>query len=90
MCIRDRGWDEKGQQYISTVQDSTGGIRLFYSHGFSDSKLVWDGKALGNPSAPAERFEFAKNDSNVFTVSYSFQKDGQWRAVDTSICTRKS
>ena len=89
-ALSEWGWDEKGQQYISTVQDSTGGIRLFYSHGFSDSKLVWDGKALGNPSAPAERFEFAKNDSNVFTVSYSFQKDGQWRAVDTSICTRKS
>jgi hypothetical protein len=84
------GWDEKGQQYISTVQDSTGGVRLFYSDGFLDSKLVWEGQALGNPAAGAERFEFTKNGMSSFTVSYSFQKDGQWKAVDTSICSRKS
>jgi len=72
------------------VQDSSGGVRVFYSDGFSDSKLVWDGQALGNPAAAAERFEFAKNGPNNFTVSYSFQKDGQWRAVDTSTCTRKA
>jgi hypothetical protein len=88
-ALSEWGWDEKGQQYISTVQDSTGGVRVFYSPGFSDSKLVWDGKALGNPAAPAERFEFAKNGPNTFTVSYSFEQDGKWRAVDASTCTRK-
>jgi hypothetical protein len=60
-ALSEWGWDEKGQQYVSTVQDSTGGIRLFYSDGFSDSKLVWEGQALGNPAARAERFEFIKN-----------------------------
>jgi hypothetical protein len=88
-AISEWGWDEKGQQYVSTVQDSTGGIRLFYSHGFADSRLVWDGKALGDPAASAERFEFVKNSPDIFTVSYSFQKDGQWQSVDTSTCTRK-
>ena len=88
-ALSEWGWDEKGQQYVSTVQDSTGGIRLFYSDGFSDSKLVWEGQALGNPAARAERFEFIKNSPKSFTVSYSFQKDGQWQQVDTSVCTRK-
>jgi hypothetical protein len=88
-AISEWGWDEKGQRYVSTVQDSTGGIRLFYSPGFADSKLVWDSKALGDPAAPAERFEFIKNSPDIFTVSYSFQKGGQFQAVDTSTCTRK-
>lgn len=87
-ALSEWGWDEKGQQYVSTVQDSTGGIRLFYSRGFSDSKLVWDGKTLGDPAAPSERFEFVKSGANIFTVSYSFQKDGQWQAVDMSTCIR--
>lgn len=88
-ALSEWGWDEKGQQYISTVQDSTGGIRVFYSPGFSDSKLVWDGRALGNPAAQAEQFEFEKIGPNAFTVSYSFQQDGKWQAVDKSTCTRK-
>jgi hypothetical protein len=88
-AISEWGWDEKGQRYVSTVQDSTGGIRLFYSGGFADSRLVWDGQALGDPAAAAERFEFVKNGPDIFTVSYSFQKDGQWQAVDSSTCTRE-
>ncbi len=88
-ALSEWGWDDKGQQYVSTVQDSSGGIRVFYSSGFFDSKLVWDGRALGNPAAPAERFEYEKIGPSVFTVSYSFQKDGQWQAVDKSTCTRK-
>jgi hypothetical protein len=88
-AISEWGWDEKGQQYVSTVQDSTGSIRLFYSHGFADSRLVWDGKALGDPAASAERFEFLRESPDIFTLSYAFQKDGQWQAVDKSICTRK-
>lgn len=83
------GWDEKGQQYVSTVQDSAGGVRVFYSPGFSGSSLVWDGKALGNSAAPAERFEFAKDGANTFTVRYSLQQDGQWQDVDSSACIRK-
>jgi hypothetical protein len=89
-ALSEWGWDEKGQQYISAVQDSTGGIRVFYSRGFSGSKLVWNGKALGNPTAPAEQFEFEKTGPNIFTVSYSFQQDGKWQAVDKSTCTRKA
>ncbi len=88
-ALSEWGWDEKGQQYVSTVQDSTGGVRVFYSPGFSGSSLVWDGKALGNSAAPAERFEFAKDGANSFTVRYSFQQDGQWQDVDSSTCLRK-
>jgi hypothetical protein len=88
-ALSEWGWDEKGQQYVSTVQDSTGGIRLFYSRGFSGPKLVWDGKALETPTASAERFEFAKDGPNTFTVKYSFQQGGQWQDVDSSTCVRK-
>ena len=88
-ALSEWGWDEKAQQYISVIQDSTGGIRLFYSPGFADSRLVWDGKALENSAAPSERLEFVKNGPNTFTVSYSFQQKGEWHAVDTSNCTRK-
>jgi hypothetical protein len=88
-ALSEWGWDEKEQRYISTVQDSVGGVRLFYSDGFLDSKLLWEGKALRNPAAGGERFEFTKNGVNSFTVSYWFQKDGQWKAVDSSFCSRK-
>jgi hypothetical protein len=87
-ALSEWGWDDKRQQYLSTAQDSSGGIRVFYSSGFRDSKLVWDGRALGNPAAPAERFEYEKISPSVFTASYSFQKDGHWQAVDKSTCTR--
>lgn len=87
-ALSEWGWDEKEQQYISTVQDSTGGIRLFHSHGFADSKLVWDGTALGNTAAPAEQFEFEKLGPNSFTVTYSLRQDGKWEPVDKSTCTR--
>jgi hypothetical protein len=88
-ALAEWGWDEKGQRYVSTIEDSTGGIRVFYSIGFSASKLVWDGGALGSPATSSERFEFTKAGPNTFTVSYSFQKDSQWKVVDTSTCTRK-
>lgn len=88
-ALSEWGWDEKASRYVSTVQDSAGGVRAFYSAGFSDSKLLWEGRALENPTAPGERFEFTKTGPNTFTVSYSFQKDGQWKKVDTSACTRK-
>ena len=29
-ALSEWGWNEKGQQYVSTVEDSTGGIRWFY------------------------------------------------------------
>jgi hypothetical protein len=88
-ALSEWGWEEKASRYVSTVQDSTGGVRAFYSTGFTDSKFLWEGRALENPSAPAERFEFTKTGPNTFTVSYSFQKDGQWKKVDTSACARK-
>lgn len=88
-ALSEWGWNEKGGRYVSTVQDSAGGIREFYSAGFSDSMLVWEGRTLESPAAPLERFEFTKTGPNTFTVSYSFQKDGQWKTVDTSTCKRK-
>ena len=88
-ALSEWGWDEKGQQYVSIVEDSTGGVRLFYSRGFSGSRLVWDGKALGNSADPAERFEFRKDGANAFTVGYSYEQNGQWQDVDSSSCLRK-
>lgn len=89
-ALSEWGWDEKRHQLMSAIQDSTGGMRVFYSPGFSDSRLVWEGRGLGNSAAPSEKFEFEKLGPNIFTVSYSFQKEGNWKAVDKSTCTRKS
>ena len=86
----DRAGTKRGQQYVSIVEDSAGGNRLFYYRGFAGSRLVWDGKR--NSAAPRERFEFRKDGTYELTVRYSYEQDGQWQGgkmVDSSSCLPK-
>ncbi|HEX5315639.1 MAG TPA: hypothetical protein VFX22_03225 [Candidatus Kapabacteria bacterium] len=87
-ALSEWGWDQKSQQFVSLIQDSAGGARAFYSSGWTDGKLLWEGGSLGPDPTHSERFEFAKIDENTFQVAYSYLKNGNWMAVDTSRCTR--
>ncbi len=40
------GWDANTRQFVSTTQDSTGGIRLFRSPGWVAQTLAWSGGNL--------------------------------------------
>jgi len=82
------GWDTKAGQFVATTQDSAGGVRLFRSPGWISQSLIWTGGSL--PDSLDQRFVFERLDSNAFRVSYSYNKDGSWVAVDSSSCNRAS
>lgn len=80
------GWDAAGKLFVSTVQDSTGGTRLFHSPGWQGGQLTWSG---GSPSqAEDQQFVFEKISAHEFRVSYATRKDGNWTSVDESTCTQ--
>lgn len=87
-ALSEWGWDQKSQQFVSLIQDSAGGARVFYSSGWKDGKFLWEGGSLSANFTHSERFEFTKIDVDTFLVSYSYLKSGNWMAVDTSRCTR--
>jgi len=79
-------WDASAGQFVSTVQDSGGGIRLFRSPGWIGQTFVWSGGDLQNSSD--QRFVFERLDNRNFRVSYSHKKNDSWLAVDSSACRR--
>jgi len=79
------GWDEAGKQFVSSVQDSAGGLRLFHATGWDGDRLQWEGGTPGQTGT--QRFLFEKVPAGQFRVSYSYQKDGAWVSVDSSTCT---
>lgn len=73
--------------FLSTIQDSTGGLRLFHSKGWSGRKLTWDGgDASGNEAN--QRFEFERLGADRFKVTSSVRKGGEWVNVDASTCKK--
>jgi hypothetical protein len=85
------GWDAAGKQFVSTVQDSTGGTRIFHSPGWQADRLVWEGGAVGTAAASSandERFTFERVAPKQFGVSYAFRKHGSWVDVDASTCSQ--
>ena len=80
------GWDAAGREFVSTIQDGTGGMRLFHSPGWAEHALVWSGGNL--PNFSDQRFVFERVDSSMFRVSYSLKKNNAWLAVDSSVCAR--
>lgn len=70
------GWDASTRQFISTTQDSTGGIRLFVSPGWVGQILTWSGGSL--PDSMDQRFVFERLGDRKFRVSYFHKKEDSW------------
>ena len=87
-ALAEWGWDEPGTRFVSTVQDSSGGTRLFYSQGWHGEQLTWEGGAIGGDID--QQFLFEKLSQQQFRISYSVRKSGSWAPVDVSTCTRGS
>jgi Protein of unknown function (DUF1579) len=87
-ALAEWGWDESGKRFVSTVQDSSGGTRLFHSSGWQGEQLTWEGGAVGG--ADDQQFLFEKISPQQFRISYAVQKNGSWAPVDVSTCTRGS
>lgn len=80
------GWEATAKEFVSTIQDLTGDIRLFRSPGWKDQTLVWTGGNL--PDSADQKFVFERVDTTKFRVGYSYKKNGSWVAVDSSVCGR--
>jgi hypothetical protein len=88
-ALSEWGWDQANKQFVMTVQDSFGGIRIFRSSGWSSAQLQWDGDDLGSTSPPAQRFTFERLDERHFRVSYFTLKNGDWSRMDSSTCSKQ-
>lgn len=88
-ALSEWGWDATQKKFVMTVQDSIGGVRVFYSAGWNSTQLQWDGDAVGNASSPMQRFTFDRLDERHFKVSYFFLKNGAWSRMDSSTCTKQ-
>jgi hypothetical protein len=82
-------WDENRKEFVMTVQDSAGGVRLFHSNGWNSAQLQWDGATVGVTSVPGQRFNFERLDDRHFRVSYFTLKNGAWSRVDLSMCSKQ-
>ncbi len=85
-ALAEWGWSEGDHEYVATIQDSTGGLRLFRSSGWSGRHLTWNGSAIG--SKVDQQFEFERRTDSEFNVSYSGLTEGKWIVVDSSVCKR--
>lgn len=88
-ALAEWGWNSALKQFVMTVQDSAGGVRLFHSQGWDAARLVWDGDSMGSGSEATQRFSFERLDDRHFQVSYFTLKDGQWSRVDSSTCSKQ-
>lgn len=88
-ALAEWGWDASQKQFLMTVQDSVGGVRVFRSAGWDGNQLRWDGDGLGSTSAPAQRFSFERLDDRHFKVSYFTLKNGDWSRMDSSTCSKQ-
>ncbi len=87
-ALSEWGWDKSRKEFVMTVQDSTGGLRLFHSSGWSTKELQWDGDTLGASGDSGQRFTFERVDDRHFMVSYLTRKAGNWSRVDSSTCSK--
>ncbi len=87
--LAEWGWDASHKEFVMTVQDSGGGVRLFHSQGWSSAQLQWDGDAVGSASTPSQRFSFERLDERHFKVSYFTLKSGEWSRMDSSTCSKQ-
>ncbi len=84
-ALAEWGWDRAANDFIAVFEDSSGGVRVFRSSGWTGSTLQWLGGSL--PDASDQRFELERLNPKQYRVSYSFKRDGNWVAVDSSVCS---
>lgn len=84
------GWDATGRQFVSTIQDSGGGSRVFISGGWQADRLVWEGGSLKGDGSFSndQQFVFERVSPKQFRVSYAVRKEGAWAPVDSSTCSQ--
>jgi hypothetical protein len=88
-ALAEWGWDAKTKKFVMTVQDSGGGVRVFYSSGWDSAQLQWNGDAVDNLSMPGQRFSFERIDDRHFRVSYFTLKNNAWPRMDASVCSKQ-
>jgi hypothetical protein len=88
-ALAEWGWDAARKEFVMTVQDSAGGLRLFRSNGWNSKTLQWDGGSASDSSDPNQRFSFERLDDRHFIVSYFTLKNGGWSRMDSSTCSKK-
>ncbi len=86
--LSEWGWDSGTKMFVMIAQDSTGGVRLFRSHGWDSMLLQWDGDSF-DAVVPTQRFTFEKVDEHHFKVSYFTLKNADWSRVDSSTCSKQ-
>jgi hypothetical protein len=87
-ALAEWGWDGARNELVMFVEDSGGGIRKFRAPAFKESQIVWTGDALLASGPEDQRFVFEIVDATHFQVSYSVLKNGFWKLVDSSNCSR--
>ena len=87
--LAEWGWDAAAKNFVMIAQDSTGGVRLFRSPGWTSAELQWNGDALGSSSIPGQRFTFERIDNTHYRVSYFVRKNRDWSRVDSSTCSKQ-
>jgi hypothetical protein len=83
------GVDKQSQDLVVTIQDSTGGVRLFKSSNWHPSSFNIDSQPLLGHVGGDERFSYERKSSGAFTFSYSRRNEsGDWAVGDELECRR--
>jgi hypothetical protein len=88
------GYEATSKQLIMTVNDSSGGARMFSSTGWTDGKVIFANNTVVAPAAtrPArqERFTFERQGPGQFKMSYETSADSTvWRLVDWVVFVKR-
>jgi hypothetical protein len=87
-ALAEWGWDGARNELVMFVEDSGGAIRKFRAPALKEGQIVWTGDALRASGPDDQRFVFKIVDATHFQVSYSVRKNGSWKLVDSSNCSR--
>jgi hypothetical protein len=54
-ALSEWGWDAKAQGFVSIIEDSSGGLRVFRAKRFDNGRITWDGGLLGDSASMCEQ-----------------------------------
>jgi len=81
-ALYEWGWDKKEERYLSPVQDSLGGFRIFFSKGWEDQFLTWETEKI----TPPQRFSYKKLSQGEIEITYSVKGEANWDPIDSLDC----